>query len=87
MDSRLTLSRYNLRRHERSSVISRPNTRTNDFDIRHCTAGILGIASQSFINSMLKGGQSLSAFLSDGKGFQGRIGIAEETREVRVGKW
>ena len=35
------------------------------------TAGILGIASQSFINSMLKGDQGLSAFLSDGKGFQG----------------
>ena len=35
------------------------------------TAGILGIASQSFINSMLKGDQGLSAFLSDGKDFQG----------------
>ncbi len=33
-------------------------------------AGGLGLLSQSLINSMLKGDQGLSAFLSDGKGFQ-----------------
>ena len=32
-------------------------------------AAILGISSQSLINSMLKGDQGLSAFLSDGKGY------------------
>ncbi len=33
-------------------------------------AGGLGLLSQSLINSMLKGDQGLSAFLSDGSGFQ-----------------
>ena len=32
-------------------------------------AGALGILSQTLINSMLKGDQGLSAFLSDGKGY------------------
>jgi len=32
-------------------------------------AGVLGIMSQTLINSMLKGDQGLSAFLSDGKGY------------------
>ena len=32
-------------------------------------AGSLGILSQTLINSMLKGDQGLSAFLSDGKGY------------------
>ena len=32
-------------------------------------AGVLGVASQTLINSMLKGDQGLSAFLSDGRGY------------------